>query len=468
MYAVLSTEVLPQLIPPNSKILAAVSGGPDSVALGHILWRYVRENPDQDLSLVVSHVNHRARKEAGQEAELVKMLALQWQAPFILHEFDSKEYASKCQKSFQEAAREWRYARWQGDMEKYGCNLLATAHHLGDQAETVLYRLIRGSGTAGLAGIYPAKDKIIRPLLAVSKKEILQYCLRQGLPYALDKSNFEPLYDRNRIRLELLPEIQRKYNERIQEALGRTAELLRWDEEYLSSQVERVWPEYCRYTDQGHLIMAYQAWEQPEAVLSRLLRRAAALVSGEPRGIEYKFIKLLMKEGRKIGWRQDLPDMQVEAARNGFVFLRKELDQEGRSWQREEPPLDWEIPLTLGKWHPLPALGLQVGIFNRLADGPDILWWTELDQKKVLESKKLLICRLRRPGDRMYFTKIGHKSIKKVFQENHIQGSQRERLPFFVQDQLVIWIPGICRSDSFLPANEHSSKLYGIVSKYKG
>jgi tRNA(Ile)-lysidine synthase len=468
MYPGLRAEVLPQLIVPNSKILAAVSGGPDSVALAHLICRYLRDNPDQNLSLVISHINHRARKEAEEEAQLVKRLAEQWGVPFILHEFNAKENAVNHQKSFQEASREWRYARWQEDMKKYGCNLLATAHHLGDQAETVLYRLLRGSGTAGLAGIYPIKDQIIRPLLSVSKKEILEYCRAKGLPYALDKSNLEPLYDRNRIRIELLPELEKKYNERIQEALARTAELLRWDEEYINSQVERIWPEYCRHSAEGQLLIAPEAWEQPEAVLSRLLRKAAAMITGEPRGLEYKFIRLIMKEGRKTGWRQDLPGIKVEATRNGFLFFRRELEQgvkQASCPRIEEYPKDWEISLTLERWQLLPCLGLQAGIFRHPVSGTDILWETEFNLEKILALEGSLVWRLRRPGDRMFFANLGHKTIKKVFQDFNIPARERNNIPLLAADKLVLWIPGVCKSDSLVPADETTPKFYGRVTK---
>lgn len=465
MYASLRAKVLPRLIPPGSRILVAVSGGPDSVALAHIIYRYLQEFREQNLSMVVTHVNHKVREESEQEAELVRLLAQRWKAPFVLHEFNSKDYAAKSQNSFQEAAREWRYARWQEDKEKYHCTLLATAHHLGDQAETVLYRLIRGSGTAGLAGIYPSREQIIRPLLSVSKRQILAYCSAEELPYALDKSNFEPIYDRNRIRLELLPELEEKYNERIQEALGRTAELLRWDEEYLNSQVNKHWSDYCMDTEQGDLVISADAWNLPEAILSRILRKAAAQVGGEPRGLEYHFVKLLMSEGSKAGWRQDLPGVKVEAVKNGLLFFRRELEKK-TDFQSEKTDVlsNWEVPLTLDQWQELPSLGLQAGVFYRPVNGPDILWQTDFDQEKLLEIKNLLIWRVRRPGDRMYFVNLGHKIIKKVFQEHNITGREREYLPLLVNEQSVLWIPGVCRSD-FLSSAQDAPKLYGAIAQ---
>lgn len=467
MYFSLRSEVLPQQIPPDSNVLVAVSGGPDSVALAHIIWRYANEDKDRKISLAISHVNHKVRAEADEEAELVRNLARKWNVRFVYHEFDAKKNASECRKSFQEASREWRYSCWQEDMKELGCTLLATAHHLGDQAETILYRLIRGSGTAGLAGIYPVKGTLIRPLLTVSKIEILDYCETQQLPFAIDKSNLEPLYCRNRIRLELIPELEKRYNEKVQEALGRTAEVLRWDEEYISSQVDSLWSKYSTYSEDGSIVLAPEAWKESKALLSRLLRRAAAEASGEFRGLEYKFIKLLMSEGKKTGWRQNLPGLLVEAKRNGFYFFRKELEQEVflKEDNLEKNAKSMEIRLIFDQWHELSGLGFSVGIFNYLPVSPDVLWVTELDKEELNTVQTALVCRLRKVGDRIYIKGLGHKTIKKIFQEKKIPSTDRGLIPVFALGEFVLWIPGVCRSDSLLPSGSSSPKLYLAVRK---
>jgi tRNA(Ile)-lysidine synthase len=467
MYQNLRLEVLPQLIPANSGILIAVSGGPDSVALAHVIWRYIGENKDRGLWMAIDHVNHKVRSEAEAEAKMVQNLARSWQVPFILHEFKAKEYATKSGKSFQEAARQWRYARWQEDMKKLGLNLLATAHHLGDQAETVLYRVIRGTGTAGLAGIYPAKENIIRPFLSVSKKEILAYCHEQGLPYAIDKSNLEPCYDRNKIRIELLPELERSYNDRIQEGLARMAEILRWDEEFIRAQVDVLWPKYSEpAADKQQIKLSLEIWEQPEAILSRILRRAACMITGEPRGLEHKYIKTMMKNGLKIGWGQDFPGFKVKTERNGFFFFRRELgvnDSVEQALPDSEAMLS-EVSLQLGKWHVLPGLNLRAGIFLQQIADTHILWSTEFDQRQLFALEKPMVCRIRQPGDKLFFRNVGHKTLKKVFQENNVPLAARLKQPVFAIDKSVVWIPGICRSDSFLPLSGRP-KAYGFVAK---
>ena len=462
MYARLSSEVLPKLVLPHSRILVAVSGGPDSIAMGHILWRYMNDNKNQNISLIISHINHRAREEAEEEVELVRNIAHQWDVQFVLHEFNAKENAGIVKKGFQEASRDWRYKRWQEDMEMYECDLLATAHHLGDQAETVLYRLIRGSGTTGLAGIYPQKGNIIRPLLSVTKAEIIEYCQEQNLVYAIDKSNLETIYDRNRIRIELLPELEKKYNDKIQLALGRTAEILRWDEEYINNQVNKIWIKYCTYESDTKVVISLEAWEQPEAILSRLLRRAACRITEETRGLDYKFIILILNQGKQTGWSQDLPGIRVEATKNGFFFFRRELEEGDSNLTNYQIT---EQDLSLGTWIELPESGLRIGIQRSRETEKKILWSAEIDESEFSKLKQPLVYRNRRPGDSMYFERIGHKAIKKVFQDERISIRERESIPVIATDELVIWIPGVRRSDSMIPTDPSSSRVYCLITE---
>lgn len=469
MYHRLDSEVLPKLVPPFSKVLLAVSGGPDSVALAHVIWRYAAENKELGISLVITHVNHKVRKEADDEALLVKSLAKELGADYILHEFDAKKNAYEKRQSFQEASREWRYTRFQEDMDRSGCSLLATAHHLGDQAETVLYRLLRGSGTSGLAGIYPVSNRIIRPFLTVTKVEILEYCQNNNLAYAIDQSNLESNYSRNKIRLELIPKLEQDYNPRLQEALGRTAELLRWDEEYLQSQTDRLWAEYCLHAENGRILLSLSAWDEPDAILSRLLRRAAAEVTGEWRGLEFKFIKILIREGKKTGWQQDLPGLGVENTTDGFLFFRKELDSEhltATNKTTDELPKLTEIQLTLNRWYPIPGYGIQAGVFDYFPDDNHIIWHTEVDSSQLMALKNPIICRERRAGDRIYFSNLGHKTIKKVFQERDISTSKRDKILLVAAGNDVIWIPGICRSGSLIPSKDFPA-LYIVIAKGK-
>lgn len=457
MYEKLKQQVLPQLIAPGSRILAAVSGGPDSVALAHILWRYIQDRQEQKITLVITHVHHGVREESDDEEKMVQNMARDWEIPCLIHRFDSKNYAKSVGKSFQTAAREWRYACWQEDMRKEKCTLLATAHHLGDQAETVLYRLLRGSGTAGLAGIYPQKGKLIRPLLTVTKEDILEYCRNEKLPYALDHSNEEPVYVRNKIRLQLLPELQREYNPKIIEALGRTAEVLRWDEDYLEEEVQSAWKRWAILDTEQRVGLRRTIFELPKAILSRLIRRAATLVSGEPRGIAFQYVEQVMASQGQVGWSQDLPGLNIGIDYQGVWFQRADW---GQSINESPDILLPSLPVGAhwGEWLPWrdeAGVNWLVGLFCLEKEAEDNDYPGQcvdkvfFDGPGLIRNSEKLQWRYRQDGDCLWLAGLGHKSLKKVFQDAKVPAKHRPVIPLLAMGNEILWIPGVKRGDRY-------------------
>jgi tRNA(Ile)-lysidine synthase len=477
LYDSLKQQVLPQLIPPSSRILVAVSGGPDSVALAHVLWCYTQEFREQELSLCLTHVHHGVRRESDDEEIMVKQLAEQWGIPCRIHRFDAKGYAKLSGQSFQTAAREWRYARWQEDMKQEQCTLLATAHHLGDQAETVLYRMLRGSGTAGLAGIYPRKGDVIHPFLSITKEEILEYCRKEDLPYALDYSNNNAIYIRNKIRLNLIPELEREYNPRIKEALGRMAELLRWDEEYLNAEAEKAWLANRLENSSGWSGLRREIFEFPKAILSRLVRRAAGEATGEPRGIGYSYVEQIMASEGRVGWRQNLPGLIVQIRYDGIWFERsvgQAVECPGYTDKCEDQTSCTPLPeaMTYGAWiHWQDSRGQRwkAGLFEdeafckdqseavrepgEFTEAWEITERVSFERSRLELDKEELSWRKRQAGDKIWYSGVGHKALKKVYQDRKIGEAERQMIPVLAQGEEVYWIPGVgagdlCRGNS--------------------
>ena len=471
MYVRLSKEILPEMIADGMKIVMAISGGPDSLAMGHILWRFVREH-HRDVELAVSHINHGVRPEATAEETMVKEMAARWGLPFWGHRFQAREYARTVGKSFQEAARDWRYMRLAEDMAEHGFTVLATAHHLNDQAETVLYRLLRGGGAAGLAGIYPHRSltvcrplaapslaqgtpwQVIRPLLTVRKEELVAYCREQDLPYAVDASNADTGYERNRIRLELIPYLEREYNPRVQEALSRTAEVLRWDEAYFQDILKVKWECYGQEKGPNQAELSWGAWREPPAILARLLRRAIAIACGDPRGIDHKFIELLMRAPRPRGWQQDLPGLQARAEAQGLVLSGRK----GKPCPHEADVRTGDLVLRINTWTEDPGTGREVGLFTE-AEGQALPSIQEARVKiDLVLPEDLLAGRLgpieyrrRRPGDWMYWAGTGRKRLKKIWQEQNIPLEQRDHVPMLAVGSRVLAIPALAVIET--PAN---------------
>lgn len=460
IYEKMRQSILPQLLPQQARILVAVSGGPDSMALSHVLWRYAQEVKEQEISLVLTHVHHGVRNESDEEALMVQKMAVQWGIPCIVHRFDAQAYAESSGQSFETAAREWRYARWKEDLKQYNCDLLATAHHLGDQAETVLYRLLRGSGTAGLAGIYPQKGRIIRPFLAFKKEELLEYCRKEQIPYAVDYTNFQPLFVRNRIRLELLPELKKNYNPRILETIGRTAEVLRWDEEYLEQQTDKAWSSYCLLCNKEQIQLSNEILREPNAILSRLIRKAAAHITGEPRGLGFGYVHQIIESKGQIGWRQDLPNFTVHIRYDGIWFLRRANNmnsaQSMKPFIEESEGFDEEIPVRLGKWCELSRHNVWAGLFpvqeldSKRVNADDIIASADFDQVELLKREDNLVFRFRKAGDTLWIRGVGNKALKKVFQEKKINSEKRNKVFLLAHKSEILWIPGIKQSDSCL------------------
>lgn len=218
------------MIKMDDHIILGISGGPDSIALLHIMKKLKEE---LNLKLAVAHVNHVLRPEADEEEATVKDLCSISAIPFYSYKIDVAKKAQKEKRSVEEVAREVRYQFFRKILVETKANLIATAHHQDDNAETVLLNLLRGSGIKGLRGILPVNGDIIRPLLGVSKVEIETYLEDNKLPYFIDQSNFDPIYLRNKIRNQLIPLLKEEYNPRIIENLNQLAIIAKGENEVL-------------------------------------------------------------------------------------------------------------------------------------------------------------------------------------------------------------------------------------------
>jgi tRNA(Ile)-lysidine synthase len=227
------------LLERGDHLLVAVSGGPDSVAL---LRAMVLLSSEYDLQLTTAHLNHGLRGvEAKKEEAFVRRLCAGMGIACICKTIDIRMLQKGRGMSLEEIGREERYRYLDETAEICGAGKIATGHHRDDQAETVLINLLRGSGSGGLKGIPPVRDgRIIRPLLHVRRGEILEFLDREGLSYMTDSSNLSPLFLRNRIRHELIPELTLRYNPGIVEALSHTAEIIRKEDDYLQTVVRQI------------------------------------------------------------------------------------------------------------------------------------------------------------------------------------------------------------------------------------
>lgn len=215
---------------PGEGVLCALSGGADSVAMTQLLW----ENRQRlGIRLAAAHFIHGLRPEdAPAELELVRRFCSQRQIPLAVGQGDTRAYCRQKHCGLEEGARQLRYDFLRKSAGELGCSRIATAHHLEDNGETILLNLCRGAGLAGLGGIPPKREQLIRPLLTVSRRQIEQYLAEKRISYQNDPSNESEQFARNRLRRQVLPQL-RQVNSRALEHLGQAACLARQDEQYL-------------------------------------------------------------------------------------------------------------------------------------------------------------------------------------------------------------------------------------------
>lgn len=268
---------------PGDKILIAVSGGADSMCLLDLLSRLKAKH---DFELSVVHANYRLRgKDADADEAWVKKMAARYGIMCTVRRFRVSKAASE------ETLRDLRYAFFESLRQKTGCDVIAVAHNEDDQAETFLLRLLRGSGMTGLAGMRPKTGRVIRPLLGMSRHDILRYLEARQLRYRTDRSNADARYTRNRMRHELLPFLENEFQPRIRQVLAQTAGILSEEKFLLDSLVPKA---PFRIITHGHAFSRSEALSYPEPLLRYWLRAMLGKMLGG-RYPEKRFVDEIMK-----------------------------------------------------------------------------------------------------------------------------------------------------------------------------
>ncbi len=439
-----------KMLPPGKPtVLVAVSGGPDSIALADLLYRLEQEGR---LSLCLAHLDHMFRgAESAEDASFVQAWAESRDLP-VLIESRKVDDLKLPGESKQEAARRVRYQFLGAAAQKTSAQRVALAHTRTDQAETVLMRLISGGGAQGLSGIPPIRDEFyIRPLITISRQEILAYCQLRGLDYRTDPSNYQPVYRRNKIRLELVPFIKAHFNPKVEEALARTAEILRAEDDYLNQAVQSWFNLHTQPSSENSISFPIQELlAQPLALQRRILRQAYAELSG---GATLNFdqvediIWLLQKEESNL--ELHFSKVWVE---KGYRFLRfVQVDQEQKK-NGNNVTIDREWTLTVPGSLNLPVLGYSLtaevllggeALLNQLRaeeEGPQ--GFTAYFDLDVLTPP--LQIRPRSPGDVFVpFGSTGKKKVKDLFIDEKVLPGQREKIPVILDKKGIIWIAGL-------------------------
>ena len=285
---ILNTIKKYNLIEPNDTIIVAVSGGPDSMCLLDNLIELEQEL--QIKKIVVAHLNHMIREEAKSETVYVQEYCKNKEIDCYVKFVDILKKSTELKIGTEECGRRERYAFFDEISEKVGANKIAIAHNLNDNAETVLMHLLRGSGISGLGGIKPYREgKFIRPLIKCDRADIENYCEEKNLQPKFDKTNKDNTYTRNRIRNELIPYIQKKFNPNIIETLDRLSELVLDEEDYMQNATEKAFTEILIEQENTKIVLNLKKFNQQEHVIkTRIIMQTTKILYGTSNGIEKK------------------------------------------------------------------------------------------------------------------------------------------------------------------------------------
>lgn len=328
-----------RILPGSGPLLVAVSGGPDSVALLHFLTRY-RERAGKPEGLVAAHVNHGLRAdESERDAALVRELAGGWGVPHL------EETAALAPGASEEASRTARYDALRAMAARCGADRIATAHTADDQAETVLLRLARGAGLRGLSGM-PVRGvvrgvKVVRPLLRVTREQVLDYIGRHGLPFHTDSTNLSVRPARNFVRREIVPRMRERVNPRVREAILRAADAIRDANAFLDAEARRALQNVVSGRDQGEIRLdAGKLLGYPKALRTYLLRLAVQEVLGTSRDLATTHIDSLLSLVRSgSGTSADLPGGLRARRERGRIVLTRTRERPEQTTENRHPKL---------------------------------------------------------------------------------------------------------------------------------
>ncbi len=427
------------LIRPEGHVLAAASGGPDSMAMLEILRELAAS---LGFRLSAAHFNHGIRPESGKERDLVAEFCEKSEIELLEEKADVPAMAGLRGEGLEETARKARYSFLHRAAETAGADRVATGHTLNDQAETILHHIIRGSGLRGLEGIPVRRGILIRPVMGCEREELKNLLKERSIPYALDRSNLDNSFLRNRIRNQLLPMLRRDFNPSMDSALIRLAENVSEGLDSPRAAVDRIIREYPAM-EGAVTIPLDEISRLGDFGIYLLVDRILADSFEVYQDIEkchFDSVKKLVRGGRsgatielprRIEVRRDQRSVQICHATESRLFS----------------PVEEKIELPLPGRKTIPELGIKVTVEKVSASGDGSYLSTPAEALLGGISLPLTV-RSRKPGDRMVpFGMKGSRKLSDIMIDSKIPLGQRDRIPVFEDRRGIIWVPGVAAAE---------------------
>ena len=419
-----------KLIGEGDSILVALSGGADSVFLLEFLLKYKRRF---NIDIAAFHLNHNLRgKEANIDEQFCKNLTAQKRIPFFSTSKNVKLFAKRKRMSLEEAGRELRYGELLKIAKTHNYTKIATAHNADDNSETVLLNLIKGTGIKGLSGIPERREKIIRPILVLSKMEILDYLHNKKINYRTDSSNFENDYQRNYLRNEIIPLIKSKLNPQFDSALFRTSEIIRGYTSLIDEQINNAIEKIVTYKQQKLFINLKQLEETDVRLYGDVLRKTVRKYFKEE--LESKNISDLIKlikaqTGMEIMFSNRI--VAVKERDSIIIYLKK----------REMKNVK-QVEIKIGDEKQVEGKSISISTINR-----NKLSFNSSTNKEYISADKIkstFILRRWKDGDR--FCPLGMKNSKKLsdfLTEQKVRSSEKNEQLVLSNAGKIVWVVGI-------------------------
>jgi len=448
-----------RMISTRDTVLAAVSGGPDSVCMLHVLLGL---RDEMEFDVVVAHLDHQFRgEESRRDAEFVAELAGRFDLRCICHEENVPRFLMSNAMSAADAARILRYQFLVKTSKLEYCQRIATGHNADDQAETVLMRVLRGAGPDGLAGIPPKREStIIRPLLACWRADIEAYLDEHDLPYRIDESNSDSKYLRNELRNELLPHLGR-YNPQISRSLAGLASIMADVSAHFDRLTDKALPEVLKTARLGQFVLDLPTLAGYDEALKRsVFRRVFASLRPDLPPLASHHVENLLRMLREgeVGVSVELPDRARARMEHGCVVFS----------HGEGPPTAEERELPVPGETSFEEAGLTITAellprselgYCPIEANEDIALfdWDSLGSPLRVRSK--------REGDRFVpFGMDGSQSLKDLFINSKVAFSFRPSVPVLCDDEGILWVVGLRRA-ARAPVTDETSTVLAVRAR---
>ncbi len=429
-----------ELFSPSDSLLLAVSGGIDSMVM---LDLFVELSKRQGQQLSVAHVNHQLRAEAVDDAKFVESITALHGLPFFCERVDVRQHAREHRLSLEAAARILRYEALERMRQSAGARLIATAHTRNDQAETVLYRLLRGTGLAGLAGIAEKRANLVRPLLSFSRADILDYAQHRRLKWREDASNQDLSIRRNRLRHDIIPRLAEHFNPEVVTALTRTAKIAREAHAFMQSAAEAALLQVLKDQTPERIVLDIQRINKYNRFIhAMVLRQAAQRLNGSRFSPTHRHIERALKlmASTRIGARLSVGHgIEVLRDRDELVLVKSPAVEYNEEVKLQVPCL---LPGT--PWRLMVAEEIWSGTQTLAKVSPR----SEYVDAAAVQGR--LCVRTPHAGDNFYPLGLGHaKKVSDFFADVKLPLWRRAVTALLECEQGIVWVCGLRIDDRF-------------------